>query len=826
MKRPILYIAIPLCAGIFLAQFFKIPVVYPIILSAAFITIALIKSHKNILSHLALYFAIFFFGIAVYQNSILLPTDHISKYVQEVPEKVFVQGVIIDDPVTVETVYRKEKTTFTLRTQGLWKRGQTQSTGNRGVGSDPFLSDPFFPTRGLTMVNLYSDKKPSLEFGDEVILQGTLSKITGLKNPGTFDYPKYLAIRDIYSVLKVRDFDVVKKLGAGSKLHIKSWAYKLRRFIREACDKHLEGTNASFMKAILIGDRIGLPDDIKDSFVKTGTVHIIAISGLNVGMIAAVIMFFLAMARIPRKADLVFVSLFMIVYCFTAGASPPIVRAVIIFIIITAGYLIDRTSDMLNSLSLAAVLILLYNPKELFDPSFQLSFASVAGIIIFTPRLENILGANKARAGLFFGKFYSYCLKGVSVSAAACLVIWPIVAAYFNIVSVISVAANLIVVPILFILTAAAFPFIAASLLPGPSATIVAAGISIVEQFLFTVNGYLARAPMAYFRTAAPSGEFLVLYYAFLAAVLLPKYIFFRRTRIYRKHLLLALLVAFNILAWKGVVFPENKNLRMTFLDVGSGDASVIELPEDGAILIDGGSGGGEGKFDIGKNVIAPFLWNRNIRSIDAVILSHFHEDHLGGLIYILNNFKVGCVIDNGASVQNSRVYDDYIRTIKRLRIKHLVAGEGDTIGPFGETRIYVLNPGKEGGFSDSNDNSLVLKIVNKNFSALFCGDVMSGAMARMLSDGENLKSDVIKVPHHGGGLGDKMIVEKFFSDVEPRIAVISSGSENGKIVSTNSVSDIITSLNSICYVTKQDGAVSIEVDPVSGKIAHFRANN
>jgi competence protein ComEC len=829
MKRPILYIAIPLCLGISLSKFFQIPVIYPVIASATFLVVALSWISRERLnapylssafSHLALYAGIFFFGIAAYQNSILLPIGHISNLTKSGPAKMILQGSIADDPITAETVYRKEKTTFLLNADH-YNTGEKWET-----------------TRGLVMVNVYSDKKPSFDFGDEVILQGALSKITGLKNPGTFDYPKYLAIRGIYSVLKVKDFDVVKKLGSGNSFNIRSLAYKLRRFIRDSLDRHLDGAYAAFMKAILIGDRAGLPPDLKDSFVKTGTVHILAISGLHVGLMAAVLLYFLAICRIPRKANLILTALFLSVYCFTAGASPPIVRAVIIFMIIAAGYIIRRTPDLLNSLSLAAVLILLWNPKELFDPSFQLSFASVAGIIIFTPRLEAILGVYRVRADLFFGKFYSYCLKGVSVSAAAWLASWPIVAAYFNIVSVISAAANLVVVPLLFILIAASLAFLAANLLPGPPAPLLAAGISIVEKFLFTVSSFLAQMPLAYFRAPAPSGAFLLLYYLLLASLLLPKYFtplerasfltgfILRRTRVYRKHLVLALLVAFNILVWKDVIFSGNKNMRITFLDVGKGDASVVEFPKGGAILIDGGNGPGAGRFDIGKNVVAPFLWNRNIRSLDAVFVTHFHEDHLGGLIYILNNFRVGCVIDNGATVRKGRVYDDYIRTIKRLRIKHIVCGAGDAIGPFGETKIYVLNPEKAGGVCDSNENSLVLKLVYKDFTALFCGDITSDSMKNIFSDGENPRSDVLKVPHHGGGLGDRSVAEKFFSDVEPRIAVISSGSENGKSVSSNAVAEFITSLNSRCYVTKQDGAVIVEVDPASRKIMHFGTKN
>ena len=248
----------------------------------------------------------------------------------------------------------------------------------------------------------------------------------------------------------------------------------------------------------------------------------------------------------------------------------------------------------------------------------------------------------------------------------------------------------------------------------------------------------------------------------------------------------------------------------------------MIQFPKKGNILIDGGSGG-EGRFDIGKSVIAPYLWNNGITRLDAVIATHFHEDHLGGLLYVLRNFDVGCAIDNGANVaSDNRIYKRYMRIIKARKIRHLVVGDGDEIAPLNNARLFILNPRKDDDILDSNDNSIVLKLAYKNSSVLFCGDITYKTMERLASYDGFLKSDILKVPHHGGALGDEGAVKNFFKNVSPEASVISVGKRGRLQAPLKKTVDILTSLNSSSYETMNNGAIIIFIDADSFKIIPY----
>ncbi|MDP3789821.1 MAG: ComEC/Rec2 family competence protein, partial [Candidatus Omnitrophota bacterium] len=307
------------------------------------------------------------------------------------------------------------------------------------------------------------------------------------------------------------------------------------------------------MKAIFIGDRTGLGDDIKDDFIKTGTVHILAISGLNVVLIAGIVLAFFGILRIPKRWNLVFTLIFLIFYTFIAAAGPPIVRAVVMFCIFVIGYLIQRDTDLLNSLSAAGLLILLWSPQELFDPSFQLSFISVASIVIFCPVIDRWLGIGGAPPGNLFGRIRLYALKSVSISIAAWLGTSPVIAAYFNIASPVSIIANLIVIPMLFVLTTVSFVFFVGSQI----SVIFAAGLSglilAIEQGIFFANHFLSRLPLSNFRIPAPSGVFLITYYLFIFLLILPNKIELKRLKIFKIHIFIVLLLLLNIFVWFGV---------------------------------------------------------------------------------------------------------------------------------------------------------------------------------------------------------------------------------------------------------------------------------
>jgi len=289
---------------------------------------------------------------------------------------------------------------------------------------------------------------------------------------------------------------------------------------------------------------------------------------------------------------------------------------------------------------------------------------------------------------------------------------------------------------------------------------------------------------------------------------------------------LISILLALNVLTWRECAFSGGDELKVTFLDVGQGDSALVEFPGGGNMLIDAGSGGEE-RFDMGRLVVAPYLWNRGISHIDAVVVTHPHEDHLGGIIYVLKNFSVGAVIDNGVPDNTSSVYGEYIRTIREKRMDHIVVGEGDTIEPFRDAKVFVLNPPEGGTPSETNDGSIVLKIEYKKSGILFCGDVTSKAMSRLLySYGSFLRSDVIKVPHHGAKLGDYNTVKSFFSTISPAVSIISAGRFNRYRAPSADTIQIISCLKSSSYATNKNGAIILIVKPGSYSIVPFLKEN
>lgn len=783
MKRPILYITIVFAIGIAAANLFSAPIIYPIALSALFISSACVFSGKRIFSHISLYLAVLFLGSVCYLNSCIIPSDHISKMAGDDPVQIRIKGMVTDDPVIEMNFYNQNKAVFLLRSEAFADSGQWKKA------------------RGYVKVVSYS-YTGDLSFGDEVILEGGLSKISGLKNPGLFDYSRYLGIKNIYCSLKVASGSRITIVKPHSVFSLTSAAYGFRRWITKSIDRRLDKRHGGFLKSIITGDRSQLGDKIKDNFIKTGTVHVIAISGLNIAFIAAIVLWFLGMFRVPKKAAVVITLILLVFYSLATGSNPPIMRAILMFAVLTAGYLIQRDSDMLNTLSLAALLMLLFNPRELFDPSFQLSFASVGSIIIFSPPIMSALKLDRIKRNSFLNKAKVFILGGAAVSAAAWIGSCPLTAAYFNMVSPISFIANLLIVPALSLLTGLAFAFLAFDPLCGYLGTALSHIIRILEDAIFWSNHVMALAPMAYFRLPAPSVYLCALYYLSLFLLFSPR----------KKYFVIAMLLFCNIAVWQTAA-GTSKNLEITFLDAGQGDSAFIRTPSGANILIDGSSGGVEDRFDIGRSVIAPYLWNKGVFKIDAVIVTHFHEDHLGGILYLLNNFKIGCVIDNGTEVLRSAVYDSYIKALSDKKIKRLVVRRGDSIGPFGEVRLYVLNPEKGEGLLDSNDNSIVVKLEYGKFDALFCGDATDTAIDNLMMYGDRLRSDVVKVPHHGGKLGDDAKISDFFSKVSGRVAVVSVGRNNRyKAPSKNTVAAILSSGANI-YQTKDSGAVVILAD-------------
>ena len=790
MSRPFLYITSSLVLGIFISSFLKIPVYLPIALGISFAFGALIKSRLVRFSHIALYIAVFFLGMARFQFSSELPQEGILSHVRETPVRVALRGIVINDPVERDVVFGTKKRSFILsalsiKDNGLWKR-----------------------TSGLVKVNDYA-RGEEFEYGDEVLLDGFISSPVSLKNPGLFNYGDYLKRQGIYVIFRVKEGGITKSMRSASSSSFARFAYKIRHRIRYLIDTYFEKPYNALIKALITGDRSDIGKSVNDDFIKTGTVHILSISGQHIAIMSAILFFLFRAFYVNKRLSLILTLIFMVFYSFIAGSSPPIIRSVIMFAIFVSGYIIGRDSDMLNSLSAAAFIMLIWNPFNLFDPSFQLSFLSLASIVVYAPKIDKVLGLDMRRKDKHPSeRFKLYILKSVSISLAAWLGTWPVVAYYFNIISPIAVISNLVIIPFVFLLIAGTLLFLPLSMLHPFFGNVFSQAISLNAEALFYLNHLLSIIPFSHLRIGAPSYTFMVLYYLALAVVTSSgKKLHEFAKRINGKTVITAL-IALNIIIWPAAIRPGDSALKITFLDVGQGDSAVLNLPGGGVALIDGGSGGHDGAGDMGREIVAPYLWNSGVKKIDIVVASHFHEDHIGGLIYVLDNFKIGCVMDNGEADSKDSLRREYNNLIKKKKIKHVSLEKGDEIALSDGVKIYVLNPRSEENLKDSNDSSLVLKVVYKNSSAIFCGDVSSKAMEHMIAMDGILKSDILKVPHHGGGVGELSIAQKFFKTVNPEFSVISVGRINNYNAPSKKLTGILTDLGSSTYETKHFGAV------------------
>jgi competence protein ComEC len=711
--------------------------------------------------------------------------------------------------------------------------GSISSPLDRDPGRTAFIMELIrvdgTPVRGSVRVSV-REEIASLGYGDLVRVSGKMRKPGSFMNPGGFDYAEYLARSGVFATVSVRTGDDIAllKRGAGVFRTIQDW----RERIRQAFLASTAGPGSAILQAMVLGEEGGLTEELRDRFLAAGVTHIISISGSHLGMVALLCFglmrgfLFLLPERPyhrltlfvdPKKIAAWLTLPLLIFYTLLAGGQVATVRSLIMITAGLAALILDREHSLMHSLALAALVILAASPQAVFDISFQLSYLSVL-VIGYVVSLWNDIGV-KASGRIM--KFAQGVALLMIISLATSLATGPLVARYFNQFSLAGLVSNLVIVPF------AGAVVVPLGLFSGILSLFtnhlpLARMDQVVSDAFIELVSFFSRLPFAEFHPKAPGVLWLSCYAVFFLCLL----------HMLRIHLVsrfkpfegsarisllpkitFALTASFLLLGLTPSLLPK-KHTVISFPDVGQGDCALIEFASGKTVLIDGG-GTADNRFDIGRRVVAPFLWNRGVRRLDLVVLSHPHPDHMNGLLYPLRKFSVGEVWDHGLDADHPG-YERFRQVVAEKKIVRRTASAEDPPLSFGGAELRVLHPAK--GFGDPerktssaiNDRSLVIRIADRGRTYLFTGDIEKKAEKSLLADGRDLKCDLLKVPHHGGKSSS---AEAFVSLARPAVAVVDVGRENPYHHPADEVLARYERSGAEICRTDRDGAVFITAD-------------
>jgi competence protein ComEC len=643
---------------------------------------------------------------------------------------------------------------------------------------------------GRVLVTLYGEAPPLGE-GQRIAAELRLHRPVGFRNPGGFDYPAQLR-REGIAVVGSGRADRVRPLTADAP----PWPARVKRWAVGRIGAELPEASAALLAGLLLGERAALPRETDDAFRRAGVYHVLAVSGFNVALVSASVFALLTVVGVSRRATALAAGAALVGFALVVGAQASVIRATLMGLILLGGIFLERESQLTNALGLAALALLAWRPGDLRDPGFQLSFAATAGIVYLAAPARAALGRLRCPPRL---------AAAMGVSAAAQCAVLPVMAAHFNQLSLIGPAANLVVVPLagaatmvgLFALAAAALSELAGSL---------ALHLAWALVVLLRIAVWLAAAvPWALVHVPAPGPVAMA---AWLLAAVLAATVSARWAR--RAALLVA---AAGLAAALGpFLAPDDGRLRVTFLDVGQGDAILVEVPDGPRLLVDGGPGAGA-RFDVGERVVAPFLWNRGIGRLHAVAATHADADHSGGLAAVLRQFAVGEVWENGRWGPG---HQDVVTALERARAARRVLAAGQRLW-LGDALVSILNPPWPGrlepGILGENDHSLVLRLDWRGVSILLTGDLTASGEEWLLAHRAPLAASVLKVAHHGSRTST---AERFVGASRPLVAVVSVGARNPFRHPAPEVLGRLADAGARLYRTDRDGAVIVETDGAS----------
>lgn len=629
-------------------------------------------------------------------------------------------------------------------------------------------------------VLLFVPRYPEYAYGDVLSVSGEPETPPLL---GDFDYAGYLANRGIHSTMLYPEIEVLDT-GRGSS--VLAWVYSLRDSLADSLAAALPEPQASLAQGMVLGMRGGIPPDVRQDFARSGTSHLLAISGLHLSIIAGLLVGLGARLFGRRYHIHAWLALALIwLYALLTGLQPPILRAAIMVSLFLAAEMLGRQRSSVTALSFAAALMVAVNPRILWDAAFQLSFLAMLGLLLLSPRLQTLAArvVPASTEGTAPGALARYVADTGAITMGVLLAVWPVIAYHFGIVSLVAPLATLLALPALpaVIITGGGTAILGAVL---PAAAQVVGWLAwLPASYLQAVVGGLASLPAAAIEMTMGAPLVLAYYTAFGVAgvTLVWAARGRRRPRVptavegllsgLPARWVLPPLAATALLACIAVAMAPDDNLHVSFLDVGQGDAVLIQTAQGHDILVDGGPDHAAVTRVLGRKM--PF-WDRRI---DMLVLTHPHSDHLAGLIEVLRRYRVQRVLQPAAEYE-SPMYDEWLRLVEEKGVAVSTAREGLRITSGDGLIIEVLGPdrGLLQHRADADDLATVLRVRRGRVSFLLTADIGREAEAALATRRTTLGSTVLKVGHHGSATSTS---PAFLATVEPVAAVISVGGDN-----------------------------------------------
>jgi competence protein ComEC len=641
-------------------------------------------------------------------------------------------------------------------------------------------SGPVRPASGLVLLTVNGAPPSGLLPGDRFLARCILSPVHSYGIPGAFDYRRFLGNRGIWLTGWVSSSSLLHRFNdlppPSLLMRLRYGPERLRYRIGRFLERELPPRIAGLYKAILIGDRSGVDSSTIERFKDTGTIHLLAISGLHMGLLAMLLMGVLSwlLKRSTRlllsisvwKVTALLIILPLVGYALIAGFQIPVARALIITLVFLFAIITDRQGSLPSAIALAAMLLLIWRPAQLFDVSFQLSFAAVIAIALALPHLRPLFyPGSDSRAAIRIGK---RILATLAVSLAAMIGTLPLLLYHFNRFSPLGPFATLAVEPLL-CLWSLTMGLLACLLLPfsaGMAGLLLKAGsmgIAAADRLV----ALFAALPLSSLWLPTPSLPEL------LALFLLPIALLYRqRFPAARPMAGFSLLLLILIPVFHTAARHLGRSTRITVLDVGQGSSVLLELPEGRTALIDGGGYRSE-QFDPGEQLIAPYLWRRGINRLDSLVISHPHADHYNGLSFVLEHFHPRVIWVNGRPGIEAD-YRHLLAQAAALGITVRVPAAGESLEAEENFRLRNL---ADFHLKDSrgnpNGDSLVLRLDSGKISFLFPGDIDREMEGRLVAAGKKLDADVLLAAHHGssGSNGPRLLAA-----VSPRYLAVSVG--------------------------------------------------